>query len=174
MHESRSARRRRFVWTLAAKAAFTLVFTLPRDPADLRGAVDYQSLSTPPAVRSGMPVMLSGQLVGYVVATPRRGDTTVIRVRFDRRARPLPGGRVAALRRIGLGEDDVALEFRPTPRRGWECFARRDWLRVLPAPPRPDLQPELRRPDPALPERHYLRLIPTVPAAPRPGPSAST
>jgi hypothetical protein len=147
--------RRRFVWMVATKVAFTLAVMLPSKP---RNAVEYRVLSALSGVRAGTPVILAGQLIGEVVATNRRGDTTFLHVRFNRGAERLSGSRSVALWRMGLAQD-VALEILLAPRRDRGSFARGGWLRVLP---------------PVLEERPWPEQIPTVPAAPRRLPPALT
>jgi hypothetical protein len=155
---------------VATKVAFTLAVMLPSKP---RNAVEYRVLSALSGVRAGTPVTLAGQLIGQVVATNRRGDTTFLYVRFNRGAKRLSGSRLVALRRMGLGQD-VAFEILRAPRRGRDSFARGGWLQVLPQFPPQYLDPGVARSRPPPEERPWPEPIPTVRAAPRRLPPAST
>jgi hypothetical protein len=156
---------------VATKIAFMLAVTLPLKP---RNAVEYRVLSALSGVGAGTPVTLAGVQIGQVVAASRRGDTTFLQVRFNRGAERLPGSRSVTLRRMELGEE-AALEILLAPRRARGSFARGGWLRVLPPVPHPHLEPDvarLRRLP--LEQPPWPQLIPTVPAAPRRMPPAST
>jgi hypothetical protein len=163
--------RRKLAWMAATKVAFTVALMLP---ARGRDTVEYRTLSALSGVRAGTPVVLSGLVIGHVAAKNRGGDTTVLRVRFDRGAEQLPGSRLVGVRWMGLGQD-VALEIQPGPRRGVESFARGGWLQVIPLAPFAFPQPEVARTRALRPEEPPWRpLIPTTPAAPRRLPPAST
>jgi hypothetical protein len=163
--------RRKLTWMVATKVAFTIAVMLPLDP---RRAVEYRSLATLSGVGAGTPVTFAGQLIGQVVATSRRGDTTILHVRFNRGAERLPGSRSVALRRMGLGQD-VAIEILFGPRRSRESFARGGWLRVRPPVPPPPVDPGVARLLPLPPQQSPShRLIPLAPIPPPRWAPAST
>jgi hypothetical protein len=165
MSDERSRRRRKLAWIVATKVAFTLAVMLPLHP---RGAVEYWAPSGLSGVRAGTPVVRSGQLIGQVVATSSRGDTTFLRLRFTRGAERLPHGDLAELVRVGLGQDDVALEFHGVPRRGRLSPGHGGWLRVIRSSPARDLRPEVVPLPTRLPEQPpLLQLIPLAPTVTR-------
>jgi hypothetical protein len=156
----------------AAKLLITLALMLPTNRSS---PVEYRTLTELPGLAPGSPVTLGGQPIGRIVTSERRGDTTVLRVRFNRGADRLPGSRIVRLLRIGLpGSDVVALDMRPEPRRTTPSFARGGVLhvqRLRPRdPPRADPGPRLATPPGPPP---ILRLIPLAPPVPR-GPFVST
>jgi hypothetical protein len=156
--------------------AAKVLVTLALMPAPGRsGPVEYRTLAELPGLAPGSPVTLAGQRIGRIVRSERRGDTTVLRVRFNRGADRLPGSRIVRLRRIGLaGSDVIALDMWCGERRMTPSFARGGVLHVQPSlrprSLREDPRPRLDTPPPPPP---ILRLIPLAPRAPR-GPFVST
>ncbi|MFN2565750.1 MAG: MlaD family protein [Gemmatimonadaceae bacterium] len=154
-------RARRIAWMTAAKLVVTLALMLPANRGE---PVEYRTLAELPGLSPGSPVTLAGQPIGQVVRSERRGDTTVLRIRFRRGVERLPGSRIVQLRRMGLdGSEVVALEMRRAPRGTSRSFARGGLLHVRP----PDLE---YRPDPrpdwyAPPQPPVHRLIPPAPPA---------
>jgi ABC-type transporter Mla subunit MlaD len=141
-------------------------------PAKCRGPVEYRALAALPDVKPGTSVTLAGMLIGRVVTTNRHGDTTVLRIWFDRGAERLPGSDTVQLRRMGL-EGELALEMQLTMRPA-KPFARGGLLHVLP-PWEPMNDPEWtrRRARDSLPwTPPMLQLIPQTPVAPRRMPPA--
>ncbi len=116
---------------MGTKVALTLALTVP---LDARGPPQYWALSPLPGLEPGAQVTLGGVLVGRVISKAERGDTTSIRVRFNRGVDRLPGSHVVRLQRLGPN-GEVALEIRPDRHGGTGSFARGGLLRVLPAAP---------------------------------------
>jgi len=141
-------RRNRIAWALGAKAVVALALTLPASVR--RPAVEYRALAALPGLKPGAPVTLAGQLIGNVVSMRRRGDTTVLRVRFVRGAERLPGSRTVYLRRLGFEPEVTVLEMRVEARSERpphsRSFALGGWLRVLPSGPGEGLFIDSRRP----------------------------
>jgi ABC-type transporter Mla subunit MlaD len=164
-------RARRIAWMTAAKLVVTLALMLPTNRG---GQVEYRASAALAGLEPGAAVVLAGALIGHVSEVSRRGDTTVLRVRFQRGVERLPGSRVVQLRRFGL-QGPLALEMRPAPRGTWS-FARGGLLHVRPwEPPAPNrANPPAgwdAPPEPA----PVLRLIPLplAPPAPFPAPHAA-
>jgi len=174
----RRARHSRIASVLAAKAVTALALALPTSLR--RPTVEYRALSSLPGLEPGAPVTLAGQLIGEVISTDRRGDTTVLRVRFVRGAERLPGGRGVRLRRLGYAPDVMALEIRIESRserpRHERSFALGGWLEVLPSDPAERLFMDARQrrqlAPPAPPPA--ILLLPLAPPGPRPAPTART
>src|SRR5688572_11825268 len=102
-------KRRKIAWMVGTKLALTLAMTLRLNS---HGPVEYWVLAPLPGLEAGAPVVVYGQLIGQVTAKEGRGDTTVLKVRFNRESHRLSPSRVVRLRRMGLG-DAVVLEMHP-------------------------------------------------------------
>jgi hypothetical protein len=154
--------RKKLVWIVGTKVALTLALTFP---LNCRGSVEYWALTTMPGLRPGSPVALYGEIIGRVVATSWRGDTTFIRVRFKPDAHRLPGSRVVQLRLMGFGrKEQMALEIRPREHSRFESFTLGGKLRVLPRDlhpyPLPDSRPPSMMAPPPPAVRHFIPLGP--------------
>jgi hypothetical protein len=165
-------KRRKIAWMVGIKVVLTLAMTLRLNS---HGPVEYWALAPLPGLKAGAPVVVYGQVIGQVTAKEGRGDTTVLKVRFNRDARRLPASRVVQLRRMGLG-DAVFLEMHPGGRRDNDAFTRGGWLRVLPAEPFPYLMPGdvIARMPRQAPPPWLWQLIPPGPPASRMFPLRST
>jgi hypothetical protein len=153
--------RKKLVWIVGTKVALTLGLTFP---LNCRGSVEYWALTRMPGLRSGSPVALYGEIIGRVVATDWRGDTTFIRVRFKRNAHRLPGSRVVQVRWMGFGKkEQMALEIRPNEHPRFESYTLGGKLHVLPG----DLDPHPLRwdrpPGMMVPPPVFRESIPVVP-----------
>jgi ABC-type transporter Mla subunit MlaD len=127
---------RRIAWMTAAKLAVALAL-MP--PTTRGGPVEYRASAPLPGLERGAPVVLAGMLIGHVSHVGRRGDATVLHVRFQRGVERLPGSRIVQVRPFGL-QGAVALEMLPAPRGSWS-FERgglllvRRWEEPPPEPP---------------------------------------
>jgi hypothetical protein len=153
---------KKLVWIVGTKVALTFVLTFP---LNCRGSVEYWALTTMPGLRPGSPVALYGEIIGRVVATDWRGDTTFIRVRFKRNAHRLPGSRVVQVRLTGFGKkEQMALEIRPNEHARFESYTLGGKLHVLPGDLHP--YPLRREPPPSMmlpPPPAFREFIPVVP-----------
>jgi hypothetical protein len=154
--------RKTLVRILGTKVALTIALAVP---LKYSGPVEYWALTTMPGLRPGSPVALYGQVIGRVVATTWRGDTTFIRVRFKRDAHRLPGSRVVQLRLVGFGKNEqMALEIRPNERSPFEPYTLGGKLHVLPGDLHPYPLPWYRPPSMTVPPPPAVRqFIPVVP-----------
>jgi hypothetical protein len=151
--------------------AVTLAANLRRD------AVEYRALASLSGLEPGADVTLAGQAIGRVVAVKRHGDTTALRVRFNRGAERLPGSRTVCLRVMGL-DQRIVLEMHadpPTVRAKFSrSFAIGGWLEVLSSDVPKDAfgDPVGRRQ--ATPPPAPVDLMPNARSIPSPAPLART
>jgi hypothetical protein len=91
---------------------------------------DYWLLDTTTELEVGAPVAMSGVVVGQVVASKQRGDTTFLRVRFTSEMSRLPRSQILWLQRVGM-EGLVALEMASAQSGDRESVERGGRLRVI-------------------------------------------
>jgi ABC-type transporter Mla subunit MlaD len=130
---------RRIALMMVAKFAVALAL-MP--PTTRDGAVEYRTSVPLPGLEPGAPVVLAGVLIGHVSQVSRRGDATVLHLRFTRDAKQLPGSRVVRLRPFGL-EGAVALEMLMGPDGTTRSFERGGLLDVRPWEPEPPKPPSM-------------------------------
>jgi hypothetical protein len=117
---------RRIALMMVAKLAVAVALMRP---TARRGSVEYLAPVPLPGLQPEAPVVLLGMLIGHVSHLTRRGDTTVLRLRFQPGVDDLPGSLTVQLRPFGL-EDRVALEMLPMPRDKGRSFVRGGLLEV--------------------------------------------